>query len=74
MKKYLLFLFLLLAGSQAHSQVLISLIFGDKLNSDWLEFGLEGGWNFSKFTGLETGSYLNDWNLGFYFDITSKKK
>lgn len=73
MKKYVLAFLLLLAGVNLNSQVLISLIFGDKLNSDNLEFGLEGGLNFSKITGLETTKYFNDWNLGFYFDIVLKE-
>ncbi len=58
----------------ASSQVLITLIFGDKLNSDKLEFGLEGGGNFSKITGMDTRKFFTDWNLGFYFDILMKKE
>jgi hypothetical protein len=53
----------------AQSQVLITLLLGDKLNSDKLEFGLEGGLNFSKISGLETANYHPDWNLGFYFNF-----
>ena len=73
MNKYLLAFFLLFVGVHANSQVLMTLIFGDKLNSDKLEFGLEAGWNFSKLTGLESSKYFNDWNLGFYFDIVLKE-
>jgi hypothetical protein len=73
MKKYLLVFFLLFAGVNVNSQVLMTLIFGDMLNSDKLEFGLEGGGNFSKITGLETNKYFIDWNLGFYFDIVLKE-
>jgi len=53
-------------------QVLISLLFGDMLNSDGLEFGLEGGFNWSKVSGMETNSSLRTFNLGFYFDIRLK--
>ena len=69
MKKYIVILIVMCAGLQAHSQVLISLIFGDKLNSPGMEFGLEGGVNFSHLGGLESDDYLSTFNLGFYFDI-----
>jgi len=74
MKKYILLLSLMLLGLNIQSQILISLIFGDKLNSEGLEFGLEGGLNFSKISGLETNKYLHTLNLGFYFDIRLKNQ
>ena len=73
MKKYMLIFGLMLSGYFAHSQVLISLLFGDKLNSDGLEFGLEGGMNFSNISNLEGDKALSSFNLGFYFDIRLKK-
>jgi len=54
MKKIFLIIALLIAGSAAQSQVLITLLLGDKLNSDGLEFGLEGGLNWANVSGLET--------------------
>ena len=63
--------FIPLAGS---GQVLITLIFGDKLNSPGLEFGLEGGVNFSSIEGLESPAALPQFNLGFYFDIRLKNQ
>ncbi len=72
MGKYILIFLLMLAGYNAQSQVLISLLFGDKLNSDGLEFGLEGGVNFSDISGLEANQKLAAFNLGFYFDIRLK--
>ena len=60
----LLFLFITIT---VQSQVLISLILGDKLNSKRLEFGVEGGGNFSHITNMYSGKYMSDWNLGFYF-------
>jgi len=42
MKKYLLLFGFLILGFTSHSQLLMSLIFGDKLNSEGIEFGLEG--------------------------------
>ena len=73
MKKGLLLLFMLFCMAQARSQVLISLIFGDKLNSPFLEFGLEGGLNLSDISGLESSGTNPGFNLGFYFDFRSKK-
>jgi len=74
MKKYLLIVFLLFTGVQTQGQVLISLLFGDMLNSDGLEFGLEGGFNWSKISEMETSSSLRTFNLGFYFDIRLKEQ
>lgn len=73
MKKGLLLLIVLFCMAPAHSQVLISLIFGDKLNSPFLEFGLEGGVNFSTITDLESSGTNPGFNLGFYFDFRSKQ-
>jgi len=73
MKKGLLLAIALLGFAPLHSQVLISLIFGDKLNSPFLEFGLEGGVNFSSISNLESSGTNAGFNLGFYFDIRSKK-
>lgn len=53
----------------AQSQVLISLLFGDKLNSDKIKFGLEGGVNFANVTNLPTASTSTNFNIGFYFDF-----
>ena len=60
-------------GFQSQSQVLITLLLGDKLNSDQLEFGLEGGVNISTLSGLEANSPLTKFNIGFYFDIKLKE-
>lgn len=73
MKKTLLILSTLFIGLQAHSQVLISIILGDKLNSPNLEFGLEGGYNWSNVSNFESGKPLSTFNLGFYFDFRIKK-
>lgn len=71
-KKILIFCGFLLFTQTAQSQILISIIFGDKLNSEDLEFGLDGGFNFSRITGLESTSYARDLHLGFYFDFKIK--
>jgi len=69
MKKTILIVLLLLSAGQVQGQVLISLLLGDTLNSGSIEFGLEGGVNWSEISGLETNSSLRTFNLGFYFDI-----
>ncbi len=74
MKKYLFILSLLLFGLNAQSQVLISLILGDKLNKEGLEFGLEGGYNFAYITNFESHNRLSTFALGFYFDIRLKNQ
>ena len=58
---------------QADSQVLLSLIFGDKLNSGKIEFGLDGGINLSNMSNTE-GNMAPDWNLGFFFYIDLSEK
>lgn len=73
MKKGLLILLAFFCMNEAKSQVLISLIFGDKLNSPFLEFGLEGGINLSDIDKLESSGMNAGFNLGFYFDVRSKK-
>jgi len=57
-----------------HSQVIISLLFGDELNSDKVKFGLDGGFNYSNLTGTQGSKFLENFNLGLYFDIQLKEK
>ncbi|NMM50402.1 porin family protein [Marinigracilibium pacificum] len=57
----------------ADSQILISLILGDKLNSGKIEFGLEGGLNMYGQRNLDVGKIAPGFNLGFYFDILLKE-
>lgn len=64
---------LLMMNTPAKSQILISLLLGDKLNSDKLEFGLDGGICFLNMSNTPTASTLTDWNLGFYFDFKIKQ-
>lgn len=79
MKKYIRSIFivgLLLVGSIqiAQGQILLSLIFGDKLNSGKVEFGINGGYNFSNLRGINGSSGIHNFELGFYFDILLKEK
>jgi hypothetical protein len=71
---FLLLLFMGISLQTLNGQVLISLLLGDKLNSDKLGFGLDGGVNFSNITNLEKSKWKTAFNLGFYFDIKIKEK
>ena len=73
MKKIFLSIFLLFFVYNLQSQVLIALLLGDKLNTGKIEFGLTGGFNRSNLFGIENTKGLNNFNLGFYFDISLKK-
>ena len=64
---------IMLVSQVMQGQVLISLIFGDKLNSPTLKFGLDGGANFSTVSNLSGAKYRTGFNLGFYFDFLLKK-
>ena len=74
MKKFILIISLFFISITSQSQVLITLLLGDKLNSDGLEFGLVGGGNWSTISGFETKKSLSTFNLGFYFDIRIKNQ
>lgn len=56
-------------AQSSQSQILISLLLGDKLNSGNLEFGLDGGFNRSYLSGVDNAKGFNNFNLGFYFDF-----
>ena len=72
MKKYFFIPAFLLFGFKSNSQILISILLGDKLNTGKIEFGLEGGANWSTIQNLEGANSLTGFNLGFYFDIKLK--
>ncbi len=72
MKLYFAVFFLCLSMA-VKSQVLISILLGDKLNSPGLEFGLEGGMNASNIMSLDNSGTLRTFNIGFYFDILLKE-
>lgn len=74
MRKILLIISFITLSFSANSQVLISILLGDKLNSDGLEFGLETGFNYSQISKLESSCSLSSWNIGFYFDIRMKNQ
>jgi hypothetical protein len=72
MKKFFLITGLLLLVNAARTQVLISILLGDKLNTGKIEFGLEGGANWSTIRNLDGAKSLRTFNLGFYFDFKLK--
>ena len=72
MKKYFLIIGLLLFVNAARTQVLISILLGDKLNTGKIEFGLEGGANWSTIKNIDGAKSLTSFNLGFYFDFKLK--
>lgn len=57
-----------------HSQVLISLLFEDELNSGKLGYGLNGGLNYSNLTGTDESKLLRSFYIGTYFDIRMREK
>ncbi len=63
---------LLTLSAQVKGQVLISLLFGEALNTDKIEFGLVGGFNRSWIYDIEDSKGLNNFNLGFYFHFMLK--
>ena len=56
----------------SQSQILISLLLGDKLNTGNIEFGLEGGYNRSYLSGIDEAKGMGNFHLGFYFDFRIK--
>lgn len=72
MKQGLLLSLFLATLNPVFGQVLISLLLGDKLNSGKVEFGLDGGANFSSMAGVPGSAPATGFHLGFYFDIKTK--
>ncbi len=69
LKKFLLAL--LMTGSMFRSdgQVLIALVFGDKLNTPQLAFGVTLGTSLTNISNLENADFRHSFSAGFYFDI-----
>jgi hypothetical protein len=68
MKKIIYTLLLLVLQQTIYAQVVIALLFGDKLNSGKLEFGITVGPSLTNITGIE-GDAKAGLNLGLYFNI-----
>ena len=67
-----IFLLLILLPSASSGQVLITILLGDALNTEKIEFGLVGGWNHSYIYTIEDSKGLNSLDLGFYFHFLIK--
>ncbi|HEY4286619.1 MAG TPA: porin family protein [Puia sp.] len=68
MKKLAALVLLSLLGKITSAQILIAVLFGDKLNTDKLEFGLVVSPSLTNITGID-GNYKPAVNLGLYFNI-----
>ena len=71
--KLALIFVLICFSTTSNAQILISLLFGDALNTDEIEFGLTTGLNRSYILDIEESSGLNNFNIGFYFHINMFK-
>lgn len=75
MKRTPLILLFLVVAKICQAQILMALIFGDKLNSDKLEFGLTLGNSFSTQTNFtDTEWRLRGWNVGLWFNVKLDKE
>lgn len=72
-KKLTVFILMFLIVGTARSQIIIALLFGDKLNTGKLEFGLVVTPSLTNLTNTE-GKYRSGLNLGLYFNIHPEKK
>ena len=64
--------FFLLFPVTLNAQVLITILLGDALNTDKIEFGLIGGLNRSYINTISDANGLNNFDLGFYFHFLIK--
>ena len=68
MKKIVFVLFIsFMANSFLQGQVLLTIIFGDKLNSPTTEFGLNAGVSLSSLTGFDNSTHSNNLAMGMFF-------
>jgi len=70
--KTIIFSFFLLLSLTPKAQVLISLVFGEALNTPKIEFGMIGGLNRSYLNAISGSKGMNYFNLGFYFHVNIK--
>ncbi|WP_224489228.1 outer membrane beta-barrel protein [Robertkochia flava] len=67
MKTVITTVLLLLLFSPLHGQVLMSLIFGDDLNSDKMAFGIHLDQSWNDYSHIDEGKPLRSFNLGLFF-------
>jgi Outer membrane protein beta-barrel domain len=64
--KYSLIGIFICISSSANSQVILSLLFGDKLNSDELLFGIHMHYSWNDLSGTDPSSSLKKFNIGLF--------
>ena len=69
MRKVMFILIGIFLTSLVRGQVLISILFGDKLNTDAIIFGLHVDYSFNKLTSIEPQDQLGKLNLALFFDF-----
>ena len=65
MKRLLVLIVFLLIVPVANAQVLISLLFGETLNTGKVEFGLDGGVNLVTIAGIDQAQQMFTWTWDF---------
>ena len=70
----LIIFLILLSVSSANSQVLIGLLFGDKLNSPKTEFGLNGIYNTNTLSDISDPKNYRSYGFGLYLDYKISDK
>lgn len=70
----LILISLFLITGSVRSQVILSLIFGDKLNSDELMFGIHMHYSWNNLSNMDPSSSLNKFNLGLFLTYKLNEK
>lgn len=70
--KIIILTFLMMLPAALNAQVLITILLGDALNTEKIEFGLIGGMNRSYINTISDAKGMNNFNLGFYFHFLMK--
>ena len=73
MRKASTIFILVLISASARSQIIVALLFGDKLNTGKMEFGLVAAPILSNITNTNS-DYRSGFNLGLYFNFRPDKK
>ena len=73
MIKIISFAFIVFQCSTSQSQILISILLGNKINRDKIELGLDGGYCLSTIVNQDDANFKSSFNLGLYLDLKIKK-
>ncbi len=74
LKQFTLFFLLFAPFTQTKGQVVLSLIFGDKLNTDELSFGLHFDYSWNTLSGIHPSSSLAKFDLGTFLTYKLNEK